>query len=255
MAGVAEDASNIAGDPLRAKKLSVLAALEVERFRKSALNLGTLTGGGDETIAMATAKTLETLMTMDNAGEGGSSSSSKVLDNAWRGAAAYHYYLLAQRQLHGGKMDDSMKTSIRLAEYEDILDTRIIYSLIALTAYHNKYYGVCSRAFIKLETSPKLSDEERDVVQTLALQIFTKHAPLDPQPLPHQFINCLDNGTSYHACTASGKLIENDGKSGGEMRALVCRTCRYSCLERALVDIIHCPLCHSPLELGFSRNS
>jgi WD repeat-containing protein 35 len=246
LAGIAEEASSITGDPLRAKKLSVLAALEVERFRKSALNLNTLTGGGDDTIAMATAKTLETLMTMDG-NEG--TSSSKVLDNAWRGAAAYHYYLLAQRQLHGGKMDDAMKTSIRLAEYEDILEPRIIYSLIALTAYHNKYYGVCSRAFIKLETSPTLSEEDRDVVQTLALQIFTKHSPLDPHPLPHQFIDCLDNGKSYHACTSSGKLIENDGKSGGESRALVCRTCRYSCLERALVDVIHCPLCHAPLDL------
>jgi len=40
----------------------------------------------------------------------------KVLDNAWRGAAAYHYYLLAQRQLYSGKLDDAMKTAIRLAE-------------------------------------------------------------------------------------------------------------------------------------------
>ena len=40
----------------------------------------------------------------------------QVLDNAWRGAAAYHYYLLAQRQLYNGEIDAAMKTSIRLAE-------------------------------------------------------------------------------------------------------------------------------------------
>lgn len=40
----------------------------------------------------------------------------QVLDNAWRGAAAYHYYLLAQRQLYNGDIDAAMKTSIRLAE-------------------------------------------------------------------------------------------------------------------------------------------
>ena len=27
---------------------------------------------------------------------------TKLLDNAWRGAEAYHFYLLAQRQLYAG---------------------------------------------------------------------------------------------------------------------------------------------------------
>ena len=35
-----------------------------------------------------------------------------------------------------------------IRRYEDILEPKDIYSLIALTAYHNKYYGICSRAFI-----------------------------------------------------------------------------------------------------------
>ena len=84
----------------------------MERFRKSvaALSMDTATD-----IAGATQKTLETLMTMTTAADG-SSASAKVLDNAWRGAAAYHYYLLAQRQLYGGKIDDAMKTAIRLSE-------------------------------------------------------------------------------------------------------------------------------------------
>merc|ERR1711988_1524257 len=139
------------------------------------------------------------------------SSSAKVLDNAWRGAAAYHYYLLAQRQLYSGRMEAAMKTSIRLAEYEDHLDPRDIYSLIALTAYHSNYFGICSRAFIKLETLPSTSQhgtEFTEHIQNLALQIFTKNSPLDPQPLPRQYIDCLDTGTPYKACTASGQLIQ-----------------------------------------------
>lgn len=177
LATIAEEVSKEHADPLRAKKLNVLAALEVERFRKNALDMATVTDGG--TLAEATAKTLDTLMTMDQTSADGSSASSKVLDNAWRGAAAYHYYLLAQRQLYENKMDAAMKTSIRLAEYEDVLEPRDIYSLIALTAYHNEYYGVCSRAFIKLETMQTLSEEERDNIQSLALQIFTKKTPHD----------------------------------------------------------------------------
>jgi hypothetical protein len=29
-------------------------------------------------------------------------SDTKIIDNAWRGAEAYHFYILAQRQLHDG---------------------------------------------------------------------------------------------------------------------------------------------------------
>jgi|TARA_B110000971_G_scaffold217799_1_gene255422 WD repeat-containing protein 35 len=58
------------------------------------------------------------------------------MDNAWRGAEAYHYFLLAHRQLYGGDVDAAMKTAIRCAEFEDILDIKEIYSLVALTAYH-----------------------------------------------------------------------------------------------------------------------
>jgi len=32
---------------------------------------------------------------------------TKVIDNAWRGAEAYHFYLLAQRQLYAGAASHS----------------------------------------------------------------------------------------------------------------------------------------------------
>ena len=37
----------------------------------------------------------------------------QVLDSAWRGAEAYHYYMLAQRQLYQGKVDQALRTAIR----------------------------------------------------------------------------------------------------------------------------------------------
>lgn len=37
----------------------------------------------------------------------------QVLDSAWRGAEAYHYYMLAQRQLYQGKVDKAVRTAIR----------------------------------------------------------------------------------------------------------------------------------------------
>jgi hypothetical protein len=43
-----------------------------------------------------------------------------------------------------------MKTTIKLCEYDDILAPRIIYSLLCLTSLKNKFYGVCSKAFVKV---------------------------------------------------------------------------------------------------------
>lgn len=108
-----------------------------------------------------------------------------------------------------------MRTSLRLVHYEDILDPRDIYSLIALTSFYNKvgsgcdtrhalsgrplaaltalppsprrlqYYGQCSRAFIRLESMEGLSPAEREAYADLALQIFVQHPPVDPTTRSH----------------------------------------------------------------------
>lgn len=127
-------------NPSLAKKLHVLAALEIERHRKRAIDqatqqqqLNTLAQdqGGIGGIAQTTAQTLETLMmtsllegggnnttlggtlqmtlnTLAGTTQGGMTSAnakkvSRAFANAWRGAAAYHYYMLALRQFYGGK--------------------------------------------------------------------------------------------------------------------------------------------------------
>lgn len=38
------------------------------------------------------------------------STSSRFTDNAWRGAEAYHFFILAQRQLYEGYVDTALKT-------------------------------------------------------------------------------------------------------------------------------------------------
>lgn len=38
---------------------------------------------------------------------------AKFLDNAWKGAEAYHYYILAQQQYYQGDLDAAIKTVIR----------------------------------------------------------------------------------------------------------------------------------------------
>ena len=201
---IAENVAERNVDPLLAKKLHVLAALEIERHRKHTLAKAAAAttgadGGTGLDIAQTTAATLETLMftALDGGGAGGASLGgtlaatlgatlgtadtagggvnakrvSKAFTNAWRGAAAYHYYMLALRQFYNGQsrssetthplidrplfyfsgsMDAAMKTSIKLCEFDDILNARHIYSLLCLTSLRNKFYGICSKAFVKV---------------------------------------------------------------------------------------------------------
>lgn len=224
---IAERAATKDVKPSLAKKLHVLAALEVERHRKRTMDAAsnmTTKGGktGQGTVAQATAATLETLMmtsleanatTTTLVGQTTNNTSanktSKAFANAWRGAAAYHYYMLAQRQYYAGQMDAAMKTSIKLCEYDDILPPRDIYSLLALSAYHNKFYGICSQAFVKLETLPNVPESVKDDIETLAVKIFSVHVPTDPASLPDVYMRCLEVSKPYKACVITGRYVRN----------------------------------------------
>jgi WD repeat-containing protein 35 len=47
--------------------------------------------------------------------EDATSSDNRMVDSAWRGAEAYHFFLLAQRQLYEGYMVKAMKTGTPLS--------------------------------------------------------------------------------------------------------------------------------------------
>mmetsp|Transcript_8487 Transcript_8487/g.12312 ORF Transcript_8487/g.12312 Transcript_8487/m.12312 type:complete len:122 (+) Transcript_8487:285-650(+) len=117
-------------------------------------------------MAVTTAATLDTLMSSD-ADSRGIGLSGRILDSAWRGAAAYHYHMLAHRQLYVGQAESAMYSSIRCSEYEDVLDPVDIYSLIALASFHSGHLDICNSAFIKLETLPNLEKKATDAFQAL----------------------------------------------------------------------------------------
>ena len=70
--------------------------------------------------------------------EGNNISDEGTLDNAWKGAEAYHFLMLCQRQLYEGFVDAAMKTALHLRDYEDILNQEDIYSLLALSSCANR---------------------------------------------------------------------------------------------------------------------
>merc|ERR1719221_844585 len=184
--------------PDRIKKLYLLAALEVEKYKKKTLDVQ-MTGATQGT--MTTAQTVQSLITQDQ-----SVASDRALESPWRGCEAFHLYLLSQRQLYEGQYEAAMKTALRLADYEDILDTQTIYSLIALTTYYNKYFMQCLKAFIKLEASTDVPEEMRTKFADLALRIFTRNAPRDPSsrmlPCPKCNTRMHDWAISCPSCSA-----------------------------------------------------
>lgn len=80
-----------------------------------------------------------------------SSSADKALTNPWKGAEAIHFYLLCQRQLYQKDYNRAMKTAMRLIEYEKELQTKDVYSLVAIASYFNGCFKECSKALNKLE--------------------------------------------------------------------------------------------------------
>ena len=62
-----------------------------------------------------------------------------MVDSSWRGAEAWHFYILTLRQLYSGFADDAATTSIALQQYEDILEPEKIYSLQARVFFWSDY--------------------------------------------------------------------------------------------------------------------
>ena len=102
-------------------------------------------------------------------------STDKILNNPWRGAEAWHFYILAQRQLYSGNHKAALKSALRAAEYELELDTKQVYSLLALAAYYQKHWRECSRAFVKLEAMKAATEEDRERYQEIAGVVFSRY--------------------------------------------------------------------------------
>ena len=241
---LAQDSQKSHKEPDFIKKIYVLAALEMDAYRQETFNMqmGQPTAKGMTTVDQ-TQQTLNNLMEHDAATAG----SSKELEIGWRGAEAYHLFMLAQRQLYDAQSDGHasfdacMRTSLRLLNYEDILDAAEVQSLVALTSYYNGYFGQCSRAFTKLETMDNsvVAAEKRELFSELAMDIFTSNPPLDPAPLVSEELG------EKNWCTVTGKAI------GAEQRIFTCKTCKRKAREKDVVraGLRNCPLCHSPISL------
>lgn len=159
MAKLAEGEVGKKSDLLRIKKLYVLAGLLIEEHLRVQASL---TGGTRQII-------VQSLLSED----------TLLLNQIWHSAKAYHFMLLAQRQLRLGLMHSAVLTSLRLRDYEDVLDIEEIYCLLALTSCADRSFGTCSKAFIKLESLDIIPEQRRLEYEELAVNIFSKQEPHD----------------------------------------------------------------------------
>ncbi|KAK3088211.1 hypothetical protein FSP39_016191 [Pinctada imbricata] len=231
--------------PLILKKLYVLGGLLIEHYHEQ-MKMTSRSKVKDKRGAMA-ASALEGFLQEDAT----AITDSKLIENAWRGAEAYHFFILAQRQLQEGYVDAAMRTCLFLREYEDVLDPSDIYSLLALCASANKAFGTCSKAFIKLETLETLTQEQRSQYEELALEIFTKHSPKDSRTNKMECSSCAtsipDWSTSCPNCDTKFPVCVVTGRPLLEYQFWMCGACKHRAYESEIASRQTCPLCHTPL--------
>ncbi|KAK3766441.1 hypothetical protein RRG08_056115 [Elysia crispata] len=237
---IADDQKKSGKNPLVIKKMYVLGGLLVEQYHE-AMKLTSRAKGKTKQASSALAGFLEEDVS--------SMSDTKIIDNAWRGAEAYHFYILAQRQMQDGYVDAAMRTTLHLRDFEDVLDPVNIYSLLALAACANRAFNVCSKAFIKLESLESLTVEQRRHYEELAMEIFTKHSPKDirsgraecpncASQMPDWATVCPSCDTKFPTCIVTGRPIL-------EYQFWMCGHCKHRATQSEISHRRTCPLCHT----------
>lgn len=142
-----------------------------------------------------------------------------LLQQIWHAAKAYHFMLMAQRQLRSGLIHSAVLTSLRLRDYEDVIDVEDIYCLMALTSCADRSFGTCSKAFIKLESLEAIPEQRRLEYEELAVNIFSQHEPHDLRAdrvdcyvcealIPASCGSCSNCGTHFTPCVGQYSVIQ-----------------------------------------------
>ncbi|EGD73851.1 WD repeat-containing protein 35 [Salpingoeca rosetta] len=224
------------GNPLRCKQLYILGALEIEQYIESKRS------GSDPTRSV-----LEGLLEEDALEE----SYARMLEHPWRGAEAYHFLLLSQRQLYAGMYNEALRTAVRLSDYDDILPPLQVYSVLALAAVATNNYGLCSKAFIKMESLGAEEDKTRQQIESLAIDLFSKHPPKDVAAGTITCTNCEEENpdwaTSCASCSFNFLPSIASGRSMVDLEYWICPQCKHRASAGEISRHNFCPFCHNPV--------
>ena len=247
---IAQDMKRLNLSPLIIKKIYVLAALELERYKAQIYQQIE-----DENMINDNNEKNSQRKKIDYIDEALKREIDKIENNPWRGAEAYHYYMLCQVQLYKKKYKESCKTAQRLKFYEDILGTETVYRLIAICSYMNKCYKFFSDALIILGNDEKIDKNLRIKYKNLATDFFIKNKP---ENIGENYYKCpnvdCDEAISEYAtfCNSCGYVLHGcvlSGRSILDNKYFKCKQCRNKTIRMEVKQhpFKHCPLCHVAL--------
>ncbi|WKY14128.1 hypothetical protein Q1695_000015 [Nippostrongylus brasiliensis] len=242
---LAEDERKKSAPCLRLKKLYVLAALLVEEYHA---NNKAQQAKEDQNININREVALSELL------EGGGDltiEDSRMIGRAWTAAQAYHFVMLAQRQLFQGDYCNAMKTSVYLTQFETYIEPVEIHSLLALSSCACRQFSVCSRAFMRLECLTDPQGEEQHSYQKLALELFSRYPPTENQSqrinctgcdktVPDYQFACSNCESKFPVCIASGRPMT-------AYQFWLCPVCKQRAYEEEIRSYKFCPLCHAQI--------
>ena len=259
---IACDMRRLRASPLIIKKIYVLAALELENY-KNRISDNQINNeehpdfaDGGKAKNKGEEKNIEN-PDMEKKPNNNYSSKEidKILFNSWRGAEAFHYYMLCQNQLYNRKFKEACKTSMRLSLYEKELGSEEVYRLIALCSYLNKSFAICSYALSALEKLNTINKYRKLKYEELAKSIFIKYEPKNidekffkcpnndcKQPVSEYDIYCKICGINFSGCVLTGASILDH-------HYFKCKQCHHRTKKNEVKKstIGNCPLCHFSL--------
>ena len=240
---IAEEFILLKMNPLTMKKIYVFYALTMENYNPKVINKHYNEKLDKNDIQVKS--TFDNLINTDL-----SNLTRKILNNYWRGAEAFHFYMLCQVHLYRNNYKDALKCSLRLVLYEKYLGTRNVYCLIALSAFLNKSYKYCSKAISILENLDYLSKRLRDGYRKLGINLFINNnvenigerflkCPNCNNEISEFALNCNQCRNNFSACVISGKSIFTKDY-------FKCKRCSHKTLKSEIIgkNIKHCPMCH-----------
>ena len=250
------DMKKIRISPLVIKKIYVLASLELEKYK---LNINDSQINNDDNIHESNNDEL-TSKEKKNKNYGKFKYNLKDIDrilfNQWKGAEAFHYYMLCQVQLHNRKNKEAFKTSMRLTLYEKELGVEQVYQLVALCAYLNKCYKYCSYALSILQNLDNINICKKVKYKELAENIYFKYGIKNigekylkcpnedcKQLISEYDIYCKSCGINFSGCVLSGATIFDN-------HYFKCKQCHHKTKKSEFKKspINNCPLCHVSLK-------
>ena len=252
---IAKDMRKIRLSPLIIKKIYVLAALELERYKSQISDSQVNSEEHIHNSFSEENKNKEKTEKKKLNNNYSSKDIDRILFNQWRGAEAFHFYMLCQVQLYNKKFKEACKTVIRLTLYEKEIGTEEVYQLIALCAYLNKCFKICSKALCILKNLKDININRRLRYKELAESIFLKYGPKnidekffvcpnkDCKQLVSEYdVYCKNCGNNFSGCVLSGASIFDH-------HYFKCKQCHHKTKKSEVKKnpINNCPLCHVSL--------